>query len=121
MPVPLLVGWLSDRWGRKPFLYLAYLGTLASLAGLAVATSLWHFWAVMALGAAFGFGGAIGNALVTDLVPPAALARGLTLYTAATWLGGCSVTPARAYCCRAWGPFPRSSPAWVWCWRRWRC
>lgn len=87
MPVPLLAGWLSDRGGRKPFLYLAYLGTLASLAGLAVATSLWHFWVVMALGAAFGFGSAVGNALVTDLVPPAALARGLSLYTAAGWLG----------------------------------
>jgi DHA1 family tetracycline resistance protein-like MFS transporter len=89
MPVPLMIGWLSDRRDRKPFLYVSFLAMLASLAALAVSTSLWHFWAVFVLeSAAMAANGAVGNALVMDLLPPESAARGLALYSAGGWIGG---------------------------------
>lgn len=89
MPLPLLVGWLSDRTGRKIFLYAAYLVGIASLAMLAAAASLWHFSVAIALQAIFvGVNATVGNALVTDILPPASLGRGLALFGATSWIGG---------------------------------
>lgn len=89
MPLPLLMGWLSDRTGRKVYLVLAYLVGVASLALLAGSNSLWHFATVMALQAIFmGVNSSVGNALVTDLLPQEALGRGLSLFGATSWIGG---------------------------------
>jgi SET family sugar efflux transporter-like MFS transporter len=89
MPLPLLMGWLSDRTGRKVYLILAYLAASSSLAILAVSSSLWHFATVMALQAFFtGVNGSVGNALVTDLLPQEALGKGLSLFGATSWIGG---------------------------------
>lgn len=89
MPLPFLMGWLSDRTGRKIFLYLGYLMCIISLAILASSFSLWHFILVLALQAIFvGVNTSIGNAFVTDLVPQESLGRGLALFGATTWIGG---------------------------------
>jgi MFS family permease len=89
MPLPLLMGWLSDRTGRKIYLVLAYLAAGSSLAILVFSSSLWHFATVMALQAFFtGVNGSVGNALVTDLLPQEALGRGLSLFNATSWIGG---------------------------------
>jgi MFS family permease len=89
MPIPLLMGWLSDRTGRKVYLYLGYLACVASLAVLAVATSLWSFYIVLILQSLFaGVNATVGSALVTDLVPREALGRGLSLFGATAWIGG---------------------------------
>jgi MFS family permease len=89
LPLPFLAGWLSDRTDRKSFLYIGYLAGLASVCALAFSTTLWHFWLVVVLGA---FSGAviapIGSAMVTDLLSPQALGKGLALYGAAGWVGG---------------------------------
>lgn len=89
IPLPLLLGWLSDRKGRKLFLYLGYLACIISLGILAVSVSLWHFILVLALQAILaGVVMSVGNALVTDLVPPESLGRGISLYDATGWIGG---------------------------------
>jgi MFS family permease len=89
MPLPFLMGWLSDRTGRKVYIVLAYLAASSSLAILAVSSSLWHFATVMALQAFFtGVNGSVGNALVTDLLPQEVLGRGLSLFSATSWIGG---------------------------------
>jgi DHA1 family multidrug resistance protein-like MFS transporter len=89
MPLPLLMGWLSDRTGRKVFLYLGYLAGIASLSVLAVSTSLWHFCIVLVLQATFmAVNATVGNALVTDLVSRESLGRGLSLFGATGWMGG---------------------------------
>ena len=85
----MLMGWLSDRMGRKTFLIAGYVMALAGLVMLAFSKVLWHFWIVFVLqGIAMGNGGTIGNAVVTDLLPREALGKGLALFGATGWIGG---------------------------------
>jgi len=89
MPIPLLMGWLSDRTGRKIFMYLGYLACITSLIVLAIATSLWNFYIVLILQSIFaGINATVGNAMVTDLVPRESLGKGISLFSATTWIGG---------------------------------
>jgi MFS family permease len=89
LPLPLLMGWLSDRLGRKRFLTLGYLGGVVGLLTLAGAASLWHFWVAAALATLMvNMNNGVGSALVTDLVPQASLGRGMSLFTTTTWVGG---------------------------------
>ena len=88
LPVPLLIGRLSDRLGRKRFLFLCYLVSTASLVLLSLSSSLWHFWMAVALGALSNvISRAVGPALANDLVPRQSLGRGLGLYDATNWIG----------------------------------
>lgn len=89
MPIPLLMGWLSDRTGRKLHIYLGYLAIIASVLVLSVSTSLWNFYIVIILQVLFAGGNAsVGNAMVMDLVPKSSLGRGLSLFSTTTWIGG---------------------------------
>jgi MFS family permease len=88
LPLPLLLGWLSDRLGRKKFLLLGFVSATAGLLGLTVSTSLWHFWLTSTLITVSFITGAVGTALVTDLVPRGALGRGLALFGATNWIAG---------------------------------
>jgi DHA1 family multidrug resistance protein-like MFS transporter len=88
MPIPLLMGWLSDRIGRKAFLFIGYFSAFASFVLLAFSRVLWNFWLVfVGQGIATGTTG-VGNALVTDLVPRESLGRGLAIFGSAAWIGG---------------------------------
>jgi MFS family permease len=89
MPLPFLMGWLSDRIDRKTFLVLGYLSTFTALILLAVSNALWHFWLVLVLqGIAVGANSSVGNAWVTDLIPRESLGKGLALYGSTVWIGG---------------------------------
>jgi hypothetical protein len=88
LPLPLLLGRLSDRFGRKPFLILGYLAASGGLLGLAAAASVWHFWISSTLITASLITGAVGTALVTDVLPKETLSKGLTLFGATTWIAG---------------------------------
>lgn len=89
LPLPFLFGWLSDRSGRKKFLFICYMSGLLSLVGLIVSTTLWHFWVVMALHTIYiTVNGTVGSALVVDLVPEGMLGRGLAIFNSTTWIGG---------------------------------
>lgn len=89
MPLPLLMGWLSDRINRKPLLLLGYLSGLVALILLAFSTTLWHFWLVFTFqGIAMQSNGSVGNAWVTDLLPREGLGKGLALFGATGWIGG---------------------------------
>jgi len=107
MPLPLLMGWLSDRTGRKVYLFLCYAMSIASLAILAVSTSLWHFLVVSALQAIFmGTNGTIGSALATDLLPQESLGRGLALLSATGWVGGVLGFAGAGYALQSFGMLP---------------
>ncbi len=107
MPLPLLMGWLSDRSGRKIFLYFGYLAGIASLSVLAISTSLWHFCIVLVLQTIFmAVNGAVGNALVTDLVSQESLGRGLSLFGATSWIGGVFGFAGAGYALQSLGMLP---------------
>jgi len=107
MPIPLVMGWLSDRTGRKIYLYLGYLACIASLAVLAISTHLWNFYLVLILQSVFaGVNGTVGNALVTDLVPRESLGRGLALFGATAWIGGVLGFAGAGYAIKNLGTVP---------------
>jgi MFS family permease len=107
MPIPLLVGWLSDRTGRKACMCVGCLAGAASLLILAVSTSLWHFIVVLTLeGILVGVIAAVGSAWVTDLVPHESLARGLALFGATTWIGGIIGFAGAGYALQRLGALP---------------
>lgn len=84
-----MIGWLSDRMGRKWLLNLCFLLGMAGLAILAAAAAQWQFCITAGLTSLMLNGvGAVGSALVTDSVPRAALGRGMSLFNATTWIGG---------------------------------
>ena len=88
IPVPLLIGWLSDRLGRFRLLVLSFLVAGASVLMLTIATSLWHYWVGALLAAAIGAGTAVGLALVTDVVPEQGLGKAISWLNAVNWIGG---------------------------------
>jgi len=85
--LPLLLGWLSDKIGRKPLLFLCYLSFALCSLILALSKSLWLFWLSSALLAIALTSNNIGAALVTDLIPADRLGIGLSLFQNTFWLG----------------------------------
>lgn len=88
VPFPFLMGWLSDRVGRKTLILGGYTATLAAVILLAISRELWHFWLAIGLGCITTGTNSIGNALVNDLVPARSLRKGLSIFGAAAWIGG---------------------------------
>jgi MFS family permease len=88
LPLPLLLGWLSDRLGRKRFLALGFLVSSVGLVGIALSTVLWHFWIAVALiSLSYRVNTGLGPALANDLLPRESLDRGLGLFGATMWIG----------------------------------
>lgn len=87
--IPLTVGWLSDRIGRKYLLVASY-GLLAlSLLLMVFSTALWQFALVVVVRAiSNASSGTLGPALLTDLLPKDRLPRALSLLNTTGWLGG---------------------------------
>jgi len=99
LPLPLVMGWLSDRLGRKWFLGVSYLlGTMGALI-LISSLSLWHFWLVSSLlTAMFHINNGLGSALVADLVPKESLGKGMSLFGSTAWVGGIIGFACTGYC-----------------------
>jgi MFS family permease len=88
MPITPLFGWLSDRINRKWLMALCFLTTTFGIITLMISNSLSQFWISSSLlGVMLYASFAVGSALVTDLVPQTSLGRGISLFTAAAWIG----------------------------------
>lgn len=81
------LGWLSDRWGRKPVLLLTIGGSAIGFAILAVAQSLWLIFLARAVGGIFGGNIAVAQAYIADTTDDAGRAKGMGLIGAAFGLG----------------------------------
>lgn len=89
IPVVIWIGSLSDRLDRRRLLVLSYALIAAGVSTLIVATQLWHFWlSATLLLIARCANGSIGAALVTDMLAPANLLRGLSLLNTSGWAAG---------------------------------
>jgi MFS family permease len=86
------IGWLSDRFGRRPVLLVSIAGGLAAYLLMAVAPGLGRWGYAALLAARLGAGATAANfavapAYVADVLPPAERARGMGLLGAAFGLG----------------------------------
>jgi MFS family permease len=83
------IGSLSDRLPRRSFLILCNLAAATGILLLMISASLWQFWmAISLLFVAGAVAGAVGSALVTDLVSPSKLGKGMSLFSATNYIGG---------------------------------
>ncbi len=82
VPMPLLAGWLSDRWGRKPLIIAAYLGGAIGFGVFILAgSSLPWLWAGIVLMGLFSFAESPQlQALLADIAPPATRDASYALY-----------------------------------------
>jgi MFS family permease len=82
VPMPLVAGWLSDRFGRKPLIILAYLGGAVGFAVFILAgSSLVWLWAGIVVMGLFSFAESPQlQALLADIAPPATRDASYALY-----------------------------------------
>lgn len=82
VPMPLLAGWLSDRWGRKPLIIAAYLGGALGFGVFILAgSSLLWLWVGIVLMGLFSFAESPQlQALLADISPPATRDASYALY-----------------------------------------
>jgi MFS family permease len=84
VPMPLVVGWLSDRFGRKPLIITVYLGGAAAfMVFLLAGSSLIGLWAGILLMGLFTFAESPQlQALLADIAPPATRDASYAVYFA---------------------------------------
>jgi len=82
VPMPLIAGWLSDRFGRKPLIIAAYLGGALGFAVFLLAgSSMVGLWVGIALMGLFSFAESPQlQALLADIAPPATRDASYALY-----------------------------------------
>jgi MFS family permease len=97
LPFPLLIGWLSDKIGRKILMVLCYISIALSLLLLAFSKTLLHFWVLTTFMQIGWVSNNIGAALVTDLVPKERLGVSLSLFQDTFWIGNVIGLAAAGY------------------------
>jgi len=92
---PLLLGWLSDRIGRRWILIGSFAAITGSLVLLSFSQSMWQFCLFALLFSFLSVPSSLGPAYVVDIDPTVNVARGVSLYQAMFWVG-CIVGMASA-------------------------
>jgi MFS family permease len=87
LPFPILVGWLSDRFGRKALLIFSFLSTGIALVVLIGATDLWQFWLSSALQTMLVGSIVVGSAYVSDMYEKENLSLALSIFGVSPWVG----------------------------------
>jgi multidrug resistance protein len=81
------LGWLSDRFGRRPVLFCSLIGTLIGYVLMAGANSLSMLFAARILAGIAGASVGTAAACITDITPPESRSKGLGLIGAAFGVG----------------------------------
>jgi MFS family permease len=97
LALPLGMGWLSDRFGRRWILIASCAATSAGLVLLAFSRSLWQFFVFAVLFAFFGVPQGIGPSLVVDLDPATNVGRRVSLYGSMFWIGSIAGMASAGY------------------------
>jgi MFS family permease len=87
LPLPLILGWLSDRIGRKKMIITSYVAGMACLLILSVAQKLWMFWLAAVLLSLLAVSVSVGPAFVADIVKRERVGTAVSLFQSAQWLG----------------------------------
>lgn len=99
IPLQPLLGRLSDRAGRFPYLVLGYTAGVLGVVVMGLSGQVWGFWlASILLTLILSIGSSIGSALVADLVPPAELGSGMSIFNSMIWVGGILGYASAGYC-----------------------
>jgi len=69
LPLPLALGWLTDRLGRKWLIVACALAPTLGLLTQAAAVAPWHFWRGSILSTVVGASAVVGAALLADIFP----------------------------------------------------
>ncbi|HET6452102.1 MAG TPA: MFS transporter [Spirochaetia bacterium] len=92
LALPLLLGWLSDRVGRRWILAGSYLMVSAGLLVLASAHAFWQFGIYAGMIASLSVSLGIGPAFVLDVVSRENAARSVSLFQSVFWGGNIAGT-----------------------------
>jgi MFS family permease len=87
LPLPFILGWLSDRVGRRGVMIGSFVAGIAALLLLPVSRSLWLFSAATALLSVHAVSMTLGPAFVVDIVPAEKVGAGVSLFQSAAWVG----------------------------------
>jgi MFS family permease len=103
LPLPLVMGWMSDKAGRKRFLIGCYAISSLGLFLLAPAEVLWQFWLANCLMAIAASANGVGQAYVADLTPPEAMGRSMSLFSTAGLAAGILGSGGAGYLMQSFG------------------
>lgn len=89
IPLQPLIGRLSDKSGRFPYLVLGYSAGVLGVIVMGFSQQIWQFWlASVLLTLLISISTSVGSALVTDLVPAVNLGSGMSWFNSTIWIGG---------------------------------
>lgn len=101
---PLLVGPLSDRYGRRRILLIALAVFVATGLLMVLSSQIWVLIALRVVqGVAAAAGTVLSRAVVSDLAPPEKAVRAMSIIVFAVGLGAFSAAPIGAAVGGAWG------------------
>jgi MFS family permease len=106
LPFPFILGWLSDRLGRKRMMVICYASYGLTMVIYALSQSLWHFWIGSVFFSIGMISNSVGTAFVTDLVDSRVLGRGVSLFQGMFWLANVIGLAAAGYVFQSFGISP---------------
>jgi len=102
---PLVMGWLSDRVGRRWILIASFSAISASLILLAFSRSMWQFCLFAVLFSFLNVPQAVGPAYVVDIDPSGNVGRGVSLFQSMFSIGNIAGMAAAGYAIERLGVF----------------
>jgi len=87
LPLPFILGWLSDSLGRGVVMLASFAAGIASLLVLTVSQTLAEFSAATALLSLHAVSMTLGPALAADVVPAERVGTGVSFFQSAAWIG----------------------------------